>query len=355
MTNSVASTNTVNIVPIQGTFTPSGTLVNLIGPGGVSITPPVSPVQASDLLGNVLAPNVLTSSLTSLGTINNLNANNASIGKLAASTLNASTDSIVNTLNIGLGGGQNPNNTALGSNVLQSNLTGGQNTGVGSAALAANTTGIQNIAVGSNTLRLNITGSQNTAVGMQALQLNTAGSNNTAMGMYALLTNTGSGNTAIGSNAGNAISVGTSNVCIGNSAGSVSGGIISAGQNNVCIGAASGIGPLSTTNTVAIGQGVLVNATNRWCVGGINSIQRISESNSGPAMGIATLGTGGTVVVANTAIAVANQRIFLTNNGVTGTPGVLSIGTRIAGVSFVINSSSPTDTSQIAWEIKEPL
>jgi hypothetical protein len=43
--------------------------------------------------------------------------------------------------------------------------------------------------------------------------------------------------------------------------------------------------------------------------------------------------------------------IFLTNSTVGGTVGTLSVGTITAGVSFVINSSSATDTSQVNWLI----
>jgi hypothetical protein len=88
-------------------------------------------------------------------------------------------------------------------------------------------------------------------------------------------------------------------------------------------------------------------------------------------MGIMTLGKGfrvkeglnakqgtavlvaGTVTVANTSVT-ANSRIFLTSQSNGGTPGFLRISARTAGTSFVILSSSATDTSTIAYQIFEP-
>lgn len=69
-------------------------------------------------------------------------------------------------------------------------------------------------------------------------------------------------------------------------------------------------------------------------------------------MGIATLAAG-TVTVSNTRVT-ANSRIFLTNQVLGGTAGFLRISARTAGTSFVITSSSGTDTSQVAWLILEP-
>ena len=60
--------------------------------------------------------------------------------------------------------------------------------------------------------------------------------------------------------------------------------------------------------------------------------------------------TGGTVTI-STAEVIAADNISLTRVVSAGTPGHLSIGTIVAGTSFVINSSSGTDTSTIFWQI----
>jgi hypothetical protein len=74
-----------------------------------------------------------------------------------------------------------------------------------------------------------------------------------------------------------------------------------------------------------------------------------------PALGTATL-VAGTVTVSGVNIT-ANSKIFLGRNTPSGTLGNLSTpsASRVAGQggtgSFVINSSSGTDTSTIDWEI----
>jgi hypothetical protein len=69
-------------------------------------------------------------------------------------------------------------------------------------------------------------------------------------------------------------------------------------------------------------------------------------------MGTAVL-VAGAATVANTAVA-ANSRIFLTQQVAGGTPGAVGVSARTAGTSFVITSTSGTDTSTVAWMIVDP-
>ncbi len=62
----------------------------------------------------------------------------------------------------------------------------------------------------------------------------------------------------------------------------------------------------------------------------------------------------GTATVANTSIT-ANSRIFLTSQTDGGTPGWLRVSAKTVNTSFVITSSSNTDTSTIAWLIIESI
>lgn len=87
----------------------------------------------------------------------------------------------------------------------------------------------------------------------------------------------------------------------------------------------------------------------------------ISTIGKGPQIKTGTnakIGTavlvGGTVTVANTSVT-ANSRIFLTSNTDGGTPGFLRVSTKTVGTSFVITSSSGTDTSTVAWMIIESI
>lgn len=78
---------------------------------------------------------------------------------------------------------------------------------------------------------------------------------------------------------------------------------------------------------------------------------RVKEG-SNAKMGTATLAAG-TATVATTAVT-ASSRIQVTGNSDGGTPGWLRVSARTAGTSFVITSSSGTDTSTVAWFIVEP-
>ncbi len=71
-----------------------------------------------------------------------------------------------------------------------------------------------------------------------------------------------------------------------------------------------------------------------------------------PVTGSAVL-VAGTVTV-TTAFVTASSRIFLSVQVAGGTQGFLSVGTVTAGTSFVINSTSGTDTSTVVWQIIEP-
>lgn len=82
-----------------------------------------------------------------------------------------------------------------------------------------------------------------------------------------------------------------------------------------------------------------------------NTLQVKTGGNS--KLGTAVL-VGGTVTVANTSVT-TNSRIFLTSQVNGGTPGFLRIGAITAATSFVITSSSVTDTSTVAWFIVESL
>lgn len=70
-------------------------------------------------------------------------------------------------------------------------------------------------------------------------------------------------------------------------------------------------------------------------------------------VGFATLVSGTVTVTTTTACTAANTCVYsLTNCGVGGTQGMLSVGTVTAGTSFVINSSAgAADTSKVCWRI----
>jgi hypothetical protein len=58
----------------------------------------------------------------------------------------------------------------------------------------------------------------------------------------------------------------------------------------------------------------------------------------------------GTVTVPNTSVT-STSLVFLSRNGLVGTPGTLSVSIS-PGISFTITSTSPSDASSIAFLIK---
>jgi len=74
------------------------------------------------------------------------------------------------------------------------------------------------------------------------------------------------------------------------------------------------------------------------------------QGTGSASVGITPSMVAGTTTVATTAVT-SNSRIFLTANTLAGTPGTLSAPqlSITPGVSFVITSSSATDTSTVNW------
>ncbi|MES2850345.1 MAG: tail fiber domain-containing protein [Bacteroidota bacterium] len=110
-------------------------------------------------------------------------------------------------------------NTALGDSAAYNITIGSDNIALGSRTLVAAATAINNIAIGSNALRNNLT-SENIAIGKDAATANIAGANILAIGTMALQKNT-STNTelAIGNNALKSLNGGQENIAVGYNAG----------------------------------------------------------------------------------------------------------------------------------------
>lgn len=154
-------------------------------------------------------------------------------------------------------------NVAMGAGALYSNVDVSNLVAIGDSALYSNTTGIQNTAVGSKALNSNTIGDYNTAFGYNALRANGMGNVNTAYGVSALQNNTtGGNNTAVGSGALSANSTAYGNTAVGN--GTLA---ASTGYNNTAIGSLADVGAEGLSNTIAIGSGAIVNASNTAQVG----------------------------------------------------------------------------------------
>jgi hypothetical protein len=205
-----------------------------------------------------------------------------------------------------------------------------------------------NVGVGQGALESLTTGYDNTATGVNALAVNSTGYGSVAVGSGALANSNGQYNVGVGTQAFANVTSGAINTGVGQNVGTT----LATGNYNTLIGDSADVGSASLSNAIAIGQGAVVNATNTWIVGTLGKKQAIQEGGNA-AMGVSTL-IAGTVTVSNN-IVTANSRIFITSqddNG--GTPGFIRVASRSAGSDFTITSSSGSDTSIVAWELKEP-
>lgn len=254
-------------------------------------------------------------------------------------------------------------NTKGGTDALRDNVSGTDNSAIGYNALILDTAS-SNTAFGSKALDANTTGTQNTAVGNGALGASTTVNNCAAFGYSAGGANTGSSCTMMGAGAGANGTSGTNNTAVGADAlrnfttnsnctavGALAGNN-NTGANNTFIGCAATGSAVARANAIGIGKDVSVTADSTWVIGTIGKKQAIVEG-SNAAMGLSAAMTAGSIVISNTLVT-ANSRIFLTINVPGGTPGAVYVSARNAGTDFTITSTSGTDTSYVAWEIKEP-
>jgi hypothetical protein len=82
---------------------------------------------------------------------------------------------------------------------------------------------------------------------------------------------------------------------------------------------------------------------------------KIKEGGTSARMGVVTL-SGGTATISNASVT-ANTRIQVTiqSLGTVTSPKAIAVTARIPATSFTITSSDNTDTSTVAWELKEPM
>lgn len=208
---------------------------------------------------------------TTAATVSSPTSGSTAEKKLAKLTV-GNGDASINSITVGLGGGQVATNTVVGNSALNSNTTGSFNTVVGGNALLANTTGARNTVLGHQAMLNNTTGGFNTAIGRISLQNNTTGLRNIAIGEAALTDNTtGSGNIGIGITSGQTsgsftggnnifigkgsnttmkVTSGTLNITIGDNAGTN----IGAGSNNISFGTDSMVGVLDGSNQIQMGN-----------------------------------------------------------------------------------------------------
>lgn len=298
MSNKTANTRTINIVPIQGEFTqgPMPTLINFVGPGGVTFSPTTgglidgatitNSTLDSSVIGGIVPAAATFSSASIVGTVYNALSFVNNSGQLSTSTKLTTNGSNLNVIGpLGVSGditvsgagalrgcygfGASPTNVvigdgafgtsantagtvAVGFDALTSLTVGLQNTAVGAMSLVNNTVGSTNVAIGGSAMSANVNGGNNVGIGVSALYSNVGGGQNTACGYNAMYNVTGGNNSGLGSNSLASLTTGTNNIGIGWN----SGGGLTTGSGNTVIGSqVSGLAS-GMTNNVIIGNGI---------------------------------------------------------------------------------------------------
>lgn len=115
------------------------------------------------------------------------------------------------------------------------------------------------------------------------------------------------------------------------------------------VGPPTGITPTNPANSIWVesGNALLTNGNLSLGTAG-NKINITTGSNA--SIGQSAAMTAGTITISTTAVT-ASSIIMLVHASTGGTQGILSVGTITAGTSFVINSSSATDTGTVNWWI----
>ena len=203
-----------------------------------------------------------------------------------------SNDLTVSGLTIGRGAGGLLGNSAIGLGTLTANTTGNSNTATGYGTLSLNQGGSENTAFGSRTLLNNISGNYNTGVGSYSLWTNT-GSGNTAVGYGSLVYNqNGTNNVALGNTTLQSNTTGTDNTAIGKFA------MLSntTGSFNTAIGSSTDVNTNNLNNTIAIGYGARVSASNTIQLGPDGS-SFVVNSITYPTTAISNVKTSGTLTL----------------------------------------------------------
>jgi len=215
------------------------------------------------------------------------------------------------------------NNTAVGANALSKNTDGGYNAAFGSRALENNVHGLFNMAVGTQAL-FNNTANANMAVGFRVLFNNTTGNNLTGIGTGALFNNTtGNNNTSIGSGSLSANTIGAGNTAIGRQALLTN----TTGGNDVAVGYQALNSNISGSYNTATGYQALFHNTNSFNTA--NGPFALFSNTSG----LANTANGYVALFSNT-IGSFNTALGLgAGSNVTTASSVIAIGSSGANVS----------------------
>jgi hypothetical protein len=123
-------------------------------------------------------------------------------------------------------------------------------------------------------------------------------------------------------------------------------------SNNRIIGGVGGVWMPSAATIGALVEGNIFSGQSGTILAdsGTNTTKRNNKFSTGLSRGTSTL-VAGTVTVATSEIQTGDS-VILTHLTTGGAVGTLTLGAIVNGTSFVVNSSSGTDTSVVAWQIQ---
>jgi trimeric autotransporter adhesin len=256
---------------------------------------------------------------------------NAGSYRITTGNITSTGDALVNGMTIGKGPNSIANNTVVGEQALNSNLTGGNNTTIGYQA-GSSATGVFSLTAvgfqsskastvsitsfGSQSALNNTTGTQNTALGFQSLLTNTTAISNTAIGYRSLYNNNGNSNLAVGVQALYTNTTGIQNVALGNSTLYNN----TTGQNNMAVGINALVNNTTGNNNAAIGFTSLNSNTtgaNNTSIGG-EALYNNTTGSDNIAVGYQS---GKFLSDGTTANQTSNNSIFIGNASKANTAG----------------------------------
>jgi hypothetical protein len=223
-------------------------------------------------------------------------------------------------------------NTSVGAQSLALMTSGGNNTAIGLSACAAITTASNNTAIGQQAMASETTGFDNVAVGRNSMLSAVGGQSNTALGANSLRDATSNRNVAIGDQGLNAVTSGGNNIGIGWIAGSA----ITTGVKNLVLGYAGGVVTITASNQLNIGN--VLWGTN--CSGtGTTAAGQLSIGTNTPA--VDTI-----LELSSTTMAFTPPRMTTAQRDAIGTPaaGMMLFNTTTDRLQVVNNATAWEDT-----------
>ena len=300
---------------------------------------------AGDLTGTTLNANVITSSLTTVGTLGNLTVTgNATGGNLLTGGLISATGNITGG-NITTVGVANVGTLEATGMTISGNITGGNLLTGGILSAAGSITTVGNVVGGNlNTAGIMSAGSVNATANIAGGNITTAGIISATGGITSAANVIGGNITTVGLisatgnvTGGNLITTGTFEAASISSAGNITGANVNAGGLSLSGNVLSAINTTSAITTTANIAGGNVNVTGISLSGNVVSDLNVTTNITGANVTAVANVTGANV---NATTQGKFGNIVISGDNVTGTNGIVTVNGAGADVDFAISSDN---------------